>query len=198
MEQPIIGVLAMQGAYQCHRETLAVLGVSSTEVRTSKDLDQCDALIIPGGESSVIDMQIKHWIGHEALISFSKTRPIFGTCAGLILLSNQVSPGPTQGLGILDINTQRNAYGRQTESFSTETLLCIESKQTKFNAIFIRAPRIQEVGPEVTVLAHYQQDPILVQQGFHLAASFHPELGSDTYIHRYFLNLVLENNSIKT
>lgn len=187
-----IGVLALQGAFAKHESAVLSLGTSALQVRTPEELQKCDALIIPGGESSAIFKQLHFIKLFDPLLVFAATKPIFGTCAGMILMSKQIIGGPpTVPLGLLDIIVERNAYGRQIESFLTELEVYLPQKKKEISAYFIRAPRIKWCGPDVNILARYQDEPVLIQQGHHLAASFHSELTSDPSIHEYFLSLVL-------
>lgn len=195
MKEPYkIGVLALQGAFSKHCEKLRALGMEVIEVRKPVDLEKCDALIIPGGESTAI---LKHMVFidfPEKICAFSKSKPIFGTCAGLILMSREVLGFQMNPLGILDIAVERNAYGRQAESFITPIDLTFEKGKAKaFPAIFIRAPRIRSCGKEVQVMASYDDEPVLIKQGIHLGSTFHPELTDDLFIHRYFLEMIKKN-----
>lgn len=185
-----IGALALQGDFSKHLEVLRQLGVNTKEVRTPADLSECDGLIIPGGESTCILRQMDFIGLRQPLEAFAQQKPIFGTCAGLIILSKQVRPAPMSTLGLLDITVQRNAFGRQADSFHAKIDLQLspEHKQTA-KGFFIRAPRIIEVQSGVEVLASYNGEAVLVRQGRHLGASFHPELTQDPTLHRYFLQL---------
>lgn len=189
----VIGVLALQGDFSKHSEMLRSIGVEVVEVRKPQDLDQCDGLIIPGGESTVMLRQLDFIGMREKLQKFAEEKPLFGTCAGLILMSDQVQSSSLKPLNLLDIQVERNAFGRQVDSFQTfvELRLDSEYKHPKlFNAYFIRAPRIRANGPHVQVLASYDNEAILVRQGHHLGASFHPELTSDPAIHLYFVEMI--------
>jgi 5'-phosphate synthase pdxT subunit len=182
----IIGVLALQGAFAKHIAALKKLGVETAEVRGVRELYDCDALIIPGGESTVIFRQLDFIELRQSVEEFGQTKPIFGTCAGLILMSTKVLNDPLVPFGMLDVEVERNAFGRQADSFKTEVeLLSKPSKQIP--AIFIRAPRIRAVGERVKVLAAYEGEPVLVRQGLHMGATFHPELTEDLAVHRLFL-----------
>jgi pyridoxal 5'-phosphate synthase pdxT subunit len=176
-----IGLLALQGAFAKHEEALKKLGVETVQVRYADDLNQCQAMIIPGGESTVMHHHLKERHLIEPLKSFAQSRPIFGTCAGMILMANE---------GLLDISISRNAYGRQSASFSTQ--LSLSFTDQPIEAFFIRAPRIRAIlSPNVAILATLGNEPVLVQQGLHLAASFHPELTNNLTIHQYFVNYAL-------
>lgn len=173
-----IGVLALQGAFAKHREMLDRINVPSLEVRTPKELAQVDGLIIPGGESTTM---LK--LNELPLTEFD--RPIFGTCAGMILMAH---------LGFLDITVERNAYGRQCDSFSTDLTVHLAKPHT-IHAIFIRAPRVIEIQlPEVKVLA---ETPVLLRQGDYLASAFHPELTKDPAIHHYFVQICKEKQLLR-
>ena len=191
MRRLVVGVLALQGAFAKHVEMLKGMGVEPIEVRKPEQLEKCDALIIPGGESTTMVRQI-HFINLvHALREFAEKKPVFGTCAGLILMSKEVVSGGIKPFGLLDVCVERNAFGRQTESFGIEIQLEFDpSKPQPFHAVFIRAPRIRECSPNVKVLASYDKEPILVQQGMHLGVTFHPELTGDTAIHDYFIEMV--------
>ncbi len=178
-----IGVLAFQGGFAAHCKMLSKLGVTPIEVRSESQLDDCQGLILPGGESTAIYrlMEKEHFIA--PLKEFSRTRPLFGTCAGMILMAKEQ---------ILEIAIERNAYGRQVASFSTPlTLHLTKDHPSVTEALFIRAPRIKGIlSSEIEILAMYQGSPVLVRQGHHVGASFHPELTEDLQIHRYFLTLI--------
>lgn len=184
MSSKKVGVLALQGAFAKHISLLRTFGIVAVEVRKPEELLACDALIIPGGESTTMKKRIDFIELSKPLHAFAKQKPIFGTCAGLILMSSNVIDQSVDPFGFIDIDAERNGFGRQSESFSTT----IDFQKTQAQAVFIRAPRIKRCGPEVEILASYKGEPILVRQGHHLAATFHPELTADTAIHRYFLN----------
>jgi pyridoxal 5'-phosphate synthase pdxT subunit len=187
-----VGILALQGAFAKHEKMIQSLGADTVLVRTPQDLASCDALIIPGGESTTIFRQIHFIQLEEPLKDFAKQNPIFGTCAGLILMAKEVIGDPSlQTLGLLDIAVERNAFGRQAESFRTELEVFPSQRETFIApAVFIRAPRIRQCTHHVDVLASFDNEPVLVKQGFHLGASFHPELTSNNLIHKYFLSMI--------
>ncbi len=189
MGSTTVGVLALQGAFEKHLKVLSQLGAEGRPVRRAFDLTGCDALIIPGGESTVISRRIEFIGLWDAIGEFSKSKPVFGTCAGLILMSSSCRDSRVSTFGILDVEVERNGFGRQAESFSSTISLRLEEREKSFQALFIRAPRIQKLGDGVQVLASYRGEPVLVQQGFHLGAAFHPELTDDPRVHRYFLKL---------
>jgi 5'-phosphate synthase pdxT subunit len=196
----VIGVLALQGAFAKHIAILKKIGVEAREVRKPQDLNDCDGLVIPGGESTTILRQMGFIKMQESLHEFMEKKAIFGTCAGLILLSKKVIGSHIKPLGMIDIAVERNAFGRQAESFKTNLDLHLGKEKTgPFAAIFIRAPRIRECGENVEVLAEYEGEPVLVQQGYCLGATFHPELTEDPSIHHHFVNMVKMNKkSLKT
>ena len=184
----IVGVLALQGAFAAHIEKLNGLGVQTREVRLPAHMEGVDALVMPGGESTTMSMLLES----SGLFSVVEQRladgmAVFGTCAGMILLANDIQDGrPDQrSFGRLAIAVQRNGYGRQIDSF--ETGLAVEGLDDPAHGVFIRSPRIVELDPSVTVLATVRGDAVLVQDGNALAASFHPELSEDDRIHRLFL-----------
>jgi 5'-phosphate synthase pdxT subunit len=183
-----IGVLALQGDFEAHEKALARAGAEPVQVRSSADLDQIDGLVIPGGESSTMLKLLEEEKLLEPLREFGRRRPIFGTCAGAILLASDVVNPPQTSLGLMDIEVERNAYGRQLDSRIAR--LKAEGMQGDLEAVFIRAPIIRRVGKQVKVLASYQGDPVLVEQGRHLVATFHPELTDDPRIHLMFLEKV--------
>jgi 5'-phosphate synthase pdxT subunit len=194
MAEMTIGVLALQGDFQKHKEMLEWLGCRAIEVRKPEELQACEGLIIPGGESTTILRQIDFIHLREALIQFGRTKPMFGTCAGLIILAQEVYPEKLASLALIDIVVERNAYGRQADSFSTEIEVCLENVHLKkYPAVFIRAPRIRHCGKEVDILAKYEGEPVLIRQGSFLGATFHPELSDDSAIHSFFLDLVRKN-----
>jgi pyridoxal 5'-phosphate synthase pdxT subunit len=183
-----IGVLALQGDFEAHRRALARAGAEPVEVRSAKDLDQIAGLVIPGGESTTMWKLLEEEKLLEPLREFGRHRPIFGTCAGAILLASDVSNPPQASLGLMDIGVERNAYGRQLESRIAR--LKPEGLEGDLEAVFIRAPIIRRVGGDAKVLATYQGNPVLVEQGRHLVATFHPELTDDPRIHLMFLSKV--------
>ena len=184
-----IGVLAVQGDFEAHAARLAELGAETIEVRTVKDLDGCDGLILPGGESTTQLQFLQEEGLFEAVKQFAaEGGAIFGTCAGAILLATQVKNPGQASLGLLDMTVLRNAYGRQLAS----DVFFGPSKLTDapMEMVFIRAPVIDSVGPGVEVLAEYAGKPVLVRKGNVMAGTFHPELTQDTTVHRFFLDLV--------
>lgn len=184
------GVLALQGAFAKHSEMLRSLGAHVIEVRTPSELARCDALVVPGGESTTMMKQMAFIGLTEPLRDFARHKPVFGTCAGLILMSDRILSDAMEPLHLLDIAVERNAFGRQADSFQTTLDVAFEpGKKERVPALFIRAPRIRSVGEHVRVLASYEGEAVLVQQGRHLAATFHPELTASMAIHAYFMKL---------
>jgi 5'-phosphate synthase pdxT subunit len=192
---PTIGVLALQGAFDVHARRLAGLGASTVLVRKPEELEGLDGLVIPGGESSTFLKNLERAGFYDVLNAFVHTKPVFGTCAGCILLATEVQ-NPTQAsFAVLDVTVERNAYGRQNDSviLNEET----ELPGGPLEMVFIRAPRISRIGEGVATLATRNGDPTLVRQGRILAATFHPELTDDTRVHEYFLDIVKEAAAAK-
>jgi len=183
-----IGVLALQGDFEAHQRALERAGAEAVQVRSASDLEQVDGLVIPGGESTTMWKLLEEEGLVEPLRQFAGRRPIFGTCAGAILLASEVANPPQPSLGLVDIGIERNGYGRQLDSRIAR--LETQGQENGLEAIFIRAPIIRRVGGDAKVLASYQGDPVLVEQGRHLVATFHPELTEDTRVHLRFLEKV--------
>ncbi len=187
-----VGVLAVQGDFEAHGQVLSRLGADPVYVRTAKQLDGLDALIIPGGESTTMLKFLEGENLFEPIRSFAGRRPVLGTCAGAILMASEVSRPSQRSLGLIDMAVERNAYGRQVDSHISS----LEPPQHftqragagPLEAVFIRAPVIRRVGPQARVLLAHRGDPILVEQDRHLAATFHPELTSDTRVHKLLLH----------
>lgn len=185
-----IGVLALQGDFSKHAEAVRTIGGETVEVREATDLERADGLIIPGGESTVIGKLLARYGLIDPVKRFAATgKPVFGTCAGAILLSACVEKYEQTCLGLLDIQVLRNGYGRQIESFETNITVPALG-EIPLRAVFIRAPVITAVGKGVEVLAEHKGIPVFVRQGAVMAAAFHPELSGDTRIHEYFLSQV--------
>jgi pyridoxal 5'-phosphate synthase pdxT subunit len=182
-----IGILALQGDFDAHCRRVAELGAEPVLVRKTEQLDSVDGLIIPGGESSVF-LNLLGEIGFRKLSEFVFTKAAFGTCAGCILLAREIENPAQKGIGALDITVRRNAYGRQIDSAILEGPSKLEGGALE--QVYIRAPRIERVGPEVEVLAERDGYPVLIRQGRLMAATFHPELSQDTRVHAEFLKLV--------
>jgi 5'-phosphate synthase pdxT subunit len=189
MNSNVIGVLAIQGDFAAHARALRRIGVDAIEVRRSNDLDATDGLIVPGGESTTMLKFIEEENLAESLTDFARQgKPIFGTCAGAILLAREVYNPPQASIGLIDIGVERNGYGRQVDSFIAEVETAIEGGPLE--AVFIRAPRIRGAGPNVEVVASLNDEPVLVREGNILAATFHPELTEDTRVHSLFVEMV--------
>ncbi len=187
-DRPLIGVLALQGDFDAHREALHLAGAQAKQVRTAAELNSVEALIIPGGESTTMLKLLDYENLFHPLRRFGAEKPIFGTCAGAILLASEVLNPPQRSLSLLDMTVERNGYGRQIDSRIAQ--IEMEDGCTA-EAVFIRAPIIRRVGPGAKILATYLDAPVLVEQGRHLVATFHPELSaSGNRIHRLFIEKV--------
>ena len=185
-----VGVLALQGAFAAHAECLNRVGATTLEVRTPADLERVDALVMPGGESSTMSqLLLSSGLSSPLGDRISAGMPVFGTCAGMILLATEVLDGREDQIsfGAIDIAVRRNAFGRQIDSFEAE----IATSIGQFHGVFIRAPRIERVGEGVRVLGSLGDEPVLVRQQSVLAASFHPELAGDDRLHGYFVSTVI-------
>jgi 5'-phosphate synthase pdxT subunit len=183
----IVGVLALQGAYQKHVESLSRLGVESRLIRKSAELDRCDGLIIPGGESTTMSLLINESGMYDPLRNFAQSRPVMGVCAGMIMMAESVDDDRVKPLKILPFRALRNHYGRQVHSFTADIQLNFDDSGKPLRAHFIRAPGITEPGEGIEVLARYNDEIIMIGKDRHLALSFHPELTEDTRIHQYWL-----------
>lgn len=181
-----VGVLALQGDFEAHCKAVQAAGGQAIEVRTAAELGDCAGLIVPGGESTTMLKLIEMEDLKEPLLQFATTKPMFGTCAGAILLAHSVTNPAQSSLDLLDIDVERNAYGRQVDS----SIRQLETAEGPLEAVFIRAPIIRRVGPDARVLAAYGKDPVWVEQGRHMVTTFHPELSSSPAIHRRFLSKI--------
>ena len=189
MGKPCVGVLALRGAFREHAASVARLGAETREVRQLKDMDGIDAMIIPGGESTTMGKLLVEWGMLDPLRQrIENGMPVYGSCAGLILLCREIENSDQPRLGVLDAVVRRNAFGRQVDSFETE-LDIPELGQPPIPAVFIRAPVLTGVGPRARVLAQVNGQAVAVRQDNVLATSFHPELTPDTRLHRYFLEM---------
>jgi 5'-phosphate synthase pdxT subunit len=187
----LVGVLALQGAFDAHARRLAELGVESRLVRDISDLDGLDGIILPGGESTTMsNLLVASGLGVVLASRLHDGLPVFGTCAGMIMMAHTINDGrPDQiSLDAMDIKVRRNGYGRQNDSFEQD--ISISSLDTPFHALFIRAPIIESIGSDVEVLASVGEHPVLVRQAQALASSFHPELVSDLRVHEIFLSMI--------
>jgi pyridoxal 5'-phosphate synthase pdxT subunit len=178
-----VGVLALQGDFEAHRRAIERAGGTAVEVRTAAEMDSCDGLIIPGGESTTMLKLLELENLTEAVRAFAAKKPVYGTCAGAILLARGVTRPAQASLALMDIDVERNAYGRQIDSR-------IAKLDDGFEAVFIRAPIIRRVGDGVRVVASYQGDPVWVEQGRHMVTTFHPELTEDARVHRRFVEML--------
>jgi len=186
-----IGVLALQGDFGLHARALEKCGVEAVEVRKPLELDEVDGLVMPGGESTTLLKLMDAWDFVPALEKFhSEGKPIFGTCAGLIILAREVESPKQFSLGLIDVTVERNAYGRQRESFEAHGTATLDGQAIPLEMFFIRAPRIRRVGPGVEVLAEHGGEPVMARQDRVLVATFHPELTDTTTVHQYFCDLV--------
>jgi pyridoxal 5'-phosphate synthase pdxT subunit len=187
-----VGILALQGDFEAHAKALERAGAEPVLVRTAEELKTVDGLVIPGGESTTM-LKLLGFMGlKEALQEFAREKPVFGTCAGAILLAKEVQNPPQESFNVIDLTVERNAYGRQIDSrvATIEPGADFQKRagEGEVEAVFIRAPIIRRTGPEVRVLAEYEGDPVLVEQGRHLVATFHPELTQDSRVHKLFLD----------
>jgi 5'-phosphate synthase pdxT subunit len=187
-----VGVLALQGDFEAHGRALERAGAHPVYVRSAQQLKEIDGLALPGGESTTMLKLLKLENMLEPLAEFARQKPVLATCAGVILLAKEVSNPLQESLGILDLTVERNGYGRQIDSRIVQLDPSPEFQQRagagKMEAVFIRAPLINNVGPKGKVLATYLDHPVLVEQGQHLAATFHPELTSDNRVHSLFVS----------
>ncbi|HEX5139759.1 MAG TPA: pyridoxal 5'-phosphate synthase glutaminase subunit PdxT [Dehalococcoidia bacterium] len=192
-----IGVLALQGDFAEHEAILERLGAGVREVRLPADLDGLDGLIIPGGESTTITRLMAMYGLLEPIRAFASLHPVWGTCAGMIVMAKEATDLDREGLRLMDIAVERNAFGRQVDSFETDLDIAgIEGAAVK--AIFIRAPLIQSVGPQVQVLAQLEDGRIVAaKQGHLMVTSFHPELTDDIRLHKYFLAMAEGASAVK-
>ena len=186
-----VGVLALQGDFAAHGEALTRSGAMPVYVRERAQLDEIDGLVLPGGESTTMLKLLRNEGLFDDLAAFGRRKPMFGTCAGAILMAGEVTHPAQESLGLMDITVERNAYGRQLDSRVVELDPAPEFEERtgpgKLEAVFIRAPIIRRAASEVRVLAQYAGDPVLIEQGRHLVATFHPELTMDCRVHSFFL-----------
>jgi pyridoxal 5'-phosphate synthase pdxT subunit len=190
-----VGVLALQGAFAAHSDCLTSIGVESVEVRNPEQLNSVDALLMPGGESSTMSQLLESSGLFDPIATrIAEGMPIFGTCAGMILLASEILDGRSdqRRFSAIDISVRRNAFGRQVDSFEAT----ISTDVGDFQGVFIRAPRIERVGADVQVLGSIGDEPVLVRQGNVLAASFHPELSSDARLHEYFVSVIAKRKKV--
>lgn len=187
-----IGVLALQGAVREHQQLLEKLGVEVVPVKKEEQLQEIDGLIFPGGESTTMGKLLRKYDLIQPIRDFQKKgKPLFGTCAGLILLANEIADAEEPHLAVMDMTVKRNAFGRQVDSFECD--LSIQGVAEDFPAVFIRAPLITRIGEGVEVLSMVNDEIVAARQGNVLCASFHPELTNDARVHQYFVNMVRES-----
>ena len=192
----LVGVLALQGAFDAHVKRLTELGLESRLVKDISDLDDLDGIILPGGESTTMsNLLVASGLGTELARRLHDDLPVFGTCAGMIMMARTIQDGrPDQiSLNAMDIQVRRNGYGRQNDSFEQD--ISVTSLDSPFHALFIRAPIIDSFGDGVEVLASVNKHPVLVRQGHALASSFHPELVSDLRVHEIFLSMIHDSKT---
>ncbi|RMH69410.1 MAG: pyridoxal 5'-phosphate synthase glutaminase subunit PdxT [Gemmatimonadetes bacterium] len=182
-----LGILALQGDFAKHAAMLKQLDVAYSLIKKPSDLAPCDGLIIPGGESTTMTILMHKYELYPAVTEFAQNYPVMGTCAGMIMVANQVDDERVDPLHLINIKVLRNAYGRQIDSFTTMIELPFLDDPSPFQAVFIRAPQIETTGEGVMILLHWQDQPIMVRNETVLALAFHPELTRDPRIHRYFL-----------
>jgi 5'-phosphate synthase pdxT subunit len=190
----LVGVLALQGAFDAHVQRLTDLGLESRLVKNTSDLVDLDGIILPGGESTTMsNLLVASDLGVELSKRLHDGLPVFGTCAGMIMMARTIHDGrPDQiSLDVMDIQVRRNGYGRQNDSFEQD--ITITSLDSPFHALFIRAPVIESIGNDVEVLASIDERPVLVRQAYALASSFHPELVTDLRVHEIFLSIIHES-----
>jgi 5'-phosphate synthase pdxT subunit len=196
-----VGVVSLQGDFERHAHAIKSLGLEAVYVREASQLAQVDGLILPGGESTTMLRLLESENMFGPLVEFAKEKPLLGTCAGCILMASQVTSPPQRSMGVMDISVERNAYGRQVHSsirhLDPESAFTERSGPGQMEAVFIRAPLIRRVGKGVQVLITDGPDPVLVEQGPHLGATFHPELSDDTRIHRLFVDKIREGRHRK-
>ncbi|WP_215115943.1 pyridoxal 5'-phosphate synthase glutaminase subunit PdxT [Exiguobacterium sp. s80] len=189
----VIGVLGLQGAVREHLEMLASLGVKTRIIKSAEDLEGIAGLVLPGGESTAMRRLIDRYSLLAPLRQKIKTLPMFGTCAGMILLATELEQGDVH-LGAIPMKVKRNAFGRQVDSF--ETMLAVDGIGADIEAVFIRAPYVERIDQATRVLARIDDEIVVVETDMHLACSFHPELTNDTRLHRYFIEKVKQQRSV--
>lgn len=185
-----IGVLSIQGDFQLHKKMLDKLKIKNIEVRTPRQMETCDGLIIPGGESTTFVKLLKENDLYQAISGFAKKHPVMGTCAGLITIGEKVKNYNMETLHLIDIDVERNAYGRQIDSFIDTVEININGEKSTFEGVFIRAPKIARIGEKVRAIGFYHRNVVMAETETILVSTFHPELTDDTRIHRYFIEKV--------
>lgn len=185
-----VGILAIQGDFSLHKESLDKLDTESIYVRSSDDLKKCDSLILPGGESTTMSLLLSRYKLNTSIYDFSTDHTIFGVCAGSILMSKKSYDLRVENLNLIKMDSLRNAWGNQIDSFSDFIDLNKSLNIDRFNATFIRAPKFKNLDSSCEILATYKSEPVLIKNKMHFAASFHPEIGNDTRIFEYFLKFI--------
>jgi len=185
-----VGVLTLQGDFERHLHQIALLGANPHSIKLPGDLAEIDALIIPGGESTTMNILIDRFKLRQPLLEFGRKNPVYGTCAGMIMLSKHIinNKSGVKPLGLIDIDIDRNGYGRQIYSFEDKLSIDLGEGIRELNVDFIRAPKVIRVGPRVKILAEYNKLPVMVQGGNILASSFHSELEDDISVLKYFVD----------
>lgn len=183
------GILALQGDFELHAQALKKLGRASHYIKTAGGLKHIKRLIIPGGETTTMNKLIDLYDLRQPIIDFGKGKPIWGTCAGMIMLSHESGDSRIQPLNLIDIDVARNAYGRQVYSFTKRGNIDLNGKSEELDLVFIRAPKIKRIGKNVQVLAELDGEIIMARSGNILVTAFHPELSDTTAVHEYFLNM---------
>ena len=186
----MIGILGLQGDYAAHGKMLDAINTPNRVVKKPEQLTEIDGLIFPGGESTTLIKLMDAWGWWQPLKDFADTKPVFGTCAGMILVAKKVSNPPQKSLNLIDIDVERNGYGRQVDSFEGNGSLRADGQARNMPMIFIRAPRITRMGHGVEILAECRGDVVMARQGHVVVASFHPELSDDLSVHRHFARTV--------
>ena len=190
-----VGILAIQGDYNLHKQALNKLNINNFYIKKSSELSNCSALIIPGGESTTMSLLMNKFSLFDKIFKFSLNKPIFGTCAGSILMSKSCNDSRVITLNCINVKASRNAWGPQIDSFSDKIKFSSTFKLNKkdtFLATFIRAPKFSQIGKDCSVLASYNDNPVLIRNKKHLVSSFHPEIGTDLIIYKYFLTMINE------
>jgi len=188
-----VGILAIQGDFYLQKNALSQLNIETQYVRTSEDLTVCEGLIIPGGESTTISLLIDKFNLRESILEFSNDHNVFGICAGSIVMSKSSFDSRVKNLSIIDIETLRNSWGSQIDSFSDYITLKKDLKSKKqFLGTFIRAPKFRKISSTNSVLGYFEEEPVLVRNKNHLVSSFHPEIGDDLRIFEYFIDMINE------
>lgn len=192
-----IGVLALQGDFEMHQKALKRLNVHAPKIRTPEALEACDGLIIPGGESTTLVKLMKKFLLFESIQKFNRNRPVFGTCAGSIVLATKLSNYKMDILGLIDITVERNAYGRQVDSFFDTVQIPVFKNKPFFEGVFIRAPKIKAFGKHVICLGYHRKEVVMARNERVLVCTFHPELTQDTRVHRYFVEEMVYKQDIR-